>query len=517
MSVVILAMVLVTQVDAETPRTWQDPSIAFEAATADAKRFGQQAMFLRYVHFPIADETLLRWHIYSVNECVSDLRNPLVVRPEVLAGGHLVRWDLRQLAPRIESDDTPDVFRLLTTWDQVFDATIYVQLAEPIQRNIATPRYQARDGKWYHHKQLARDHVPDALFEPHASQLMDRTFTNSPLVSVYEFQRHILTTLDGGLYYEFLDLPDTVDELLAKLGANRERIKQQRSDIKAVSVVSGVTNSPRRIIVLPGIQSRASENQGLIWITEDFIAARLDATTDPARNLHGETHDASEIIIERPNGGHIYYLANGQGQRQDSAPDFIATDTTILASGDRRLQPARSCVVCHSLNQARGIRDFSKDIQSVLQGNLDYAAERNTLDGEQFDLLQRTLGQYEWNPGKLLSRSRDDYSDFMIRATGTLQPEDIGRITKAFFHEYWESPVTAYQACLELGIPTDSASAAANLTKHIPPRAEEITTGYLAEDIYIAALCRGKPITRANYLQVVLEMRRRFQPEYQEP
>lgn len=506
-AIAVILVLAIGQAEETPPQPWQSPAAAFQAAAVDAQSLGGNALYCRYVHMPVADENLLRWHVYTVNECVSELRNPNIIVPQILSDGHLVRWDLRQLAPSIRKDGTPDVFRLMEVWDKIFDETLSVRLVDPLKVKISVPPYRASDGKTYTFKLLQRDNVPDAIFEPSASQLMGYTFTNVPMVSLYEFQRHAMTTLDGGLYYEFLGLPATAKELLAMCGVERGR----SSEIKAVSLMSGVTNAPRRIIVARNTTSRPSDNQGLAWITEDFAHGAIDVETDPTRNLHGEKHDASEIIIERPNGGHIYFLANGSGDRQASAPDTIATDTTISASGDRRLQPARSCVVCHARNQERGVRSFTKDIQRTLAGRLDYAADRDTLTSEQIENLSKTAGMYEWSQDKMVSRARDDYSDFMIRATANLQPEDVGEITRLFFHEYWESPVNAEQACIELGL-VPGANPAELLSRSLPPRAVEVTPGLYPEDPYIAALCSGRSITRSNFLQVVLEMRRRLQP-----
>lgn len=507
-TIALLIALTLGQADSPPARPWQSPAAAFETAAADARSIGPNALFCRYVHLPIADENILRWHVYTVNECVSELRNPNIVIPQVLAEGHVVRWDLRQLAPSIRKDGTPNAFRLMEVWDRIFDETINVKLVDPVKVKIATPPYKATDGKTYTFKILERNSVPDAIFEPHGSALMAATLTNVPLVSLAEFQRAAMTTVDGGLYYEFLGMPSTSKELLDLFGVKRDRT----SEIKAVTLVSGVTNSPRRIIVARNTESRPSDNQGLAWITEDFAHGNINVETDPTRNLHGDKHDASEIIIERPNGAHVYYLADGQGNRQASAPDTIATDTTIERPGDRRLQPGRSCIVCHARGQARGIIEFQKDVQRTLAGRLDYAADRDTLTTDQIELLSRTAGQYEWSPDKMVSRARDDYSDFMIRATATLQPEDIGEITRLFFHQYWESPVTAEQACVELGLTLGEGDDPTSvLSKSLPPRNVEVVPGLFPEDPYIAALCEGRSITRANFLQVVLEMRRRLQ------
>lgn len=491
-------------------RPWSSPAAAFQAAAADATSLGPNALYCRYIHMPVADDAIYRWHVASVNECVSSLRNPNIVIPELLGDGHVVRWDLRQLAPGIRKDGTPDVFRLMEAWDRIFDETINVKLVDPVKLKIAVPPYKATDGKTYRFKILQRDSVPDAIFEPHATQLMNATFTNVPMVSLHEFQRHAMTTVDGGLYYEFLGMPTTSKELLDLFGVERDRT----SEIKAVTLVSEVTGGPRRVIVTRNTKSRVSDNQGIAWITEDFASATPGVETDPVRNAHGDKHDASEIIIERPNGGHIYWLADGNGDRQDSAPDNIATDTTITRPGDRRLQPARSCVVCHARNQSRGVVTFQKDLQKTLAGKLDYAADRDTLTTDQIELLAKTAGQYEWSPDKMVARARDDYSDFMIRATAVLQPEDIGELTRLFFHEYWESPVTTKQACIELGLTlAEEDDPAVVLSQALPPRAVEVTPGLFPEDPYIAALCDGRPITRPIFLQVVLEMRRRLQTD----
>jgi hypothetical protein len=164
---------------------WQSPTAAFEVAATDAQAAGPNAIYFRYIHVPVASERLLKWHVYTINECVADLRNPHIVLPEILADGHVLRWDLRHLAPRIRADGEPDVFRLMNVWDRIFDPTIYVRLLDPVHFKIATPAYKASDGKTYRFKVIKRDHSPDAIFEPHATQLMSTTLTNTPLVNFY--------------------------------------------------------------------------------------------------------------------------------------------------------------------------------------------------------------------------------------------------------------------------------------------------------------------------------------------
>ncbi|MFI4876966.1 MAG: hypothetical protein ACIALR_16555 [Blastopirellula sp. JB062] len=505
----LLLALLMAAGDETKPAAWHDPRAAFAIAAEDAAALGPSAQFVRYVFNETRDPDAVRWHVYTVNECVADIRNPAVVRPTLLAGGLVIRWDLRDLAPRTGADGSADVFRLMGVWDSIFDASLSVRLLEPIRIRIATPPYVASDGKTYRFKIIERDATTSDLFEPFGSRLQAVTLSNTPLLSLAEFQRAALQTLDGGKYYDLLNLPATSEELLALFGADRAAAERLRSDIKAVTVVSGVTHSPRRIIIIPGAASRPSDNQGLVWITEDFALATIAAGNDPARNLHGRAHDASEIIIERPNGGHVYYLADGQGRRQDAAPDNIADDDHFR---DSRLQPAKSCIVCHAINQERGLRSFAKDVDAALRGPLDNFGERGVAIDQAFDQTMRTVGQYRWNPRKMVDRTRDDYSDFCIRCTDTMQPEQLGDLTREFFVRYWEEPVDARQALAELGVdpPSDVDAAAQLLAKRCPPLPAEILAGVRPEDIYVATLLDGRAITRANFLQVVLELRRRL-------
>lgn len=493
---------------AEPPKVWGDPSAAYQAAIADATALGPNAWFCRYVWMPYADEQLYKWHLYTANECVSDLHNGHIVRPTVLAGGTLLRWDLRHLAPQIRADGTPDVFRLMAVWDSIFDPHLSVQLVSPIKIKIATAPYKANDGKTYSFRIVDRSTTTSELFEPYGSQLQALTLTNTPMITLHELQRRMLTTVDGGKYYDLLGLPSTVNELLAKFGAERNRAEQFRSDLKAVQLVSGVTHGPRRIVILPGQGSRPSENQSLAFLTEDFVLDTVAAGNDPARNLAGTVHDAGEIIIERPNGGHVYYLADGQGKRQDLAPDKIPVhDPNFI---DKRLQPAKSCIVCHAQEQSRGLISFQQQAVDSLGHSFD-AVERGAVEGVQIADPARLVGQYRWNADKLVSRCRDDYSDFAIATTGNLQPEDLGELTRQFFVGYWETPVDAREALCVLGQepPATVREASAQLRQILPPLNVEVVPGLLPEDPYIAALLKGQQITRQNFLQVNIEMRRR--------
>lgn len=494
----------------KAPAAWGDPRLAIAAAVADAQQLGPQAIFVRYIWNPVPDPAAVAWHTQVVNECVSAIDNPMIVRPTVLADGYLLRWDLRELAPRVNADGSADVFRLMEVWDRIFDPYLQVKLLAPLRIRIATPPYVASDGKTYRHKIVERSTTTSDLYEPSGSQLQAACLTNVPIVSLPEFMRACMTTVDGGLYYDFLDLPETLDELLELVGAERERAESQRADIKAVSVRSDITHAPRRIIVLRSIGSRPSENQGLVWLTEDFAKGELPPDVDPARNLQGRKRDAGENIGDRANGGHWYYLHDKDGRRQDSAPDNIASDKHFL---DTRLQPAKSCIVCHAIEKSRGIRSFAKDVDATLaHGPVEQVGERGVPLGQEFDQASRTVGQYHWDPRKMVDRARDDYSDFCVRCTGTMQPEDIGEMTRQFFTRYEDAAVTPTQACAELGIdpPADDQAAGELLRQRCPPLPVELLPGVLPEDIYVATLMKGRAIPRSNFLQIVLELRRRL-------
>ena len=88
------------------------------------------------------------------------------------------------------------------------------------------------------------------------------------------------------------------------------------------------------------------------WATFDFkksinlqnTVRQLDKDLDPPEG------DASERYGFLPNGLFAFWLQNGKGERQDTAPDFIAPDKrtpNVTSDNDGRVHIGLSCIACH--------------------------------------------------------------------------------------------------------------------------------------------------------------------------
>src|SRR5207253_2525217 len=77
-------------------------------------------------------------------------------------------------------------------------------------------------------------------------------------------------------------------------------------------------------------------------------------------------HQAEEHYLTLPNGLPVYFLGNAQGERQDSAPDFIGSDTSVLnVSRDGRIHVCLGCVRCHAGNVLQPIDDWARKNYTV--------------------------------------------------------------------------------------------------------------------------------------------------------
>ena len=74
------------------------------------------------------------------------------------------------------------------------------------------------------------------------------------------------------------------------------------------------------------------------------------------------------MIFTLPNGLQGYYLANGKGERIDSAPTAIVTDKN---ASDQTVRNGLSCMRCHE----RGMLTFTDVVRPTLQ-KLGNASER---------------------------------------------------------------------------------------------------------------------------------------------
>ena len=165
-------------------------------------------------------------------------------------------------------------------------------------------------------------------------------------------------------YYDWLALGKAEKDFQELIGADVKLAQKVRKEIAAVVARSGVTLNNRSM-------ERFATLTGSYWRTHDFKSSTfkqntlrlLDGDTDPPKG------DASEQYGSLPNELFAFWLQNDKGERQDAAPDFIASDGHATST-DRRVHIGVSCVRCHS----PGIQPIGDWMRSVYRGPVQLAS-----------------------------------------------------------------------------------------------------------------------------------------------
>lgn len=462
---------------------------AADAAVIDAARLP----FIRYVWIPDGDKADGAAVSFATNTAISKAAVP--VRPHVVAGGRLLRLDLLNLLPK-----DADLKRGVQLWEKLGgqDPYFYLRVQEKTQQ------YQADDGKTYSWRWAV-------AFAGHVDLktgviLQGLTKSASPVVRFDRFTVKTLTTLDGGLYYDFAGIEKSkkagqtdFQKFLADHGVDLDKAKELRADRRAALFRSGVTAKPRAIEEIQGLLGTAT------W-SEDIADNNLDPKAHPILTLLESKFDATEAIALKANGHCDFALFDGKGALQQVVPDNVAKDHTVPAPYTARLQPAISCIRCHS--QGKGFRTARNDISTLLKNAPEGEARFDILADVKGgrDALDRIAGLYRGNLDRL-ERGREDYSDAVFLSTGGLSVGEVSARIQRIQDAYQFSDVTPRIACRELGIGVDEDTAVSMLRKLLPP------VEY--EDARIGFLKAGVSITRADWEQVYADAALRSRPQYQ--
>jgi len=359
-----------------------------------------------------------------------------------IANGWMLRYDLRRLAPQAKQ-----LARLIETWDGL-------AIDDP-----------------YFHVPAANSKIQAAILAPHLEQpeAVALTALASSGGAIYRADWllvKMLSTLEGGRYYDFLQVDrgqpkagTQQTEWLATLGVFERQTQQLSADQRAGLFRSAVTGKPRRLDVFYGL----GRGGNLVSITHDISDDDVAAEKHPIRNLLNIADVAHEIIVERPNGLHAFALTNGKGEFVDSAPDNVASDSTIPAPHTRRLQPAISCIRCHGPTD--GWQPFSNDVQTILRSGLDVFTDLADKENTREQIIDRLAGLYAGDldaPDGPLGRARRNYLAAVFRITGgpRVGQDDAGKLSVvgsvsalcgAIYQQQRYDLVTPARAALELG------------------------------------------------------------------
>jgi hypothetical protein len=449
---VIVGWLFIDRVQGQEIGKWvPTPAEAVGWALGDLAAVGEaDRPFQRYVWLPPwADERWIAAVNFSVNTAAS--HSAVIQLATPCANGWLMRYDMRRLAPSIEQ-----LQKLLTTWDGL-------ALQDP-----------------YFHVPLINSKVPAAVLAPHLRQqeavaLAGLSLSTGAIYRADFLLVKMLSTLEGGKYYDFLQVPRKVaantnpqSAWLSTLGVFEATTKSLAADQRTAIFRSGVTGKPRRIDVFYGL----GRGGNLVTITHDIGDEDVDAGQHPIRNLLAFDDRGREAIVSRPNGTHAFALFDDSGNFVDSVPDNIATDHTVPAPHTKRLQSAISCIRCHGPHD--GYQPFGNDVQTILRSRLDVFSDLagNGVTREQ--VVDRLAGLYAGQldvPDGPIGRGRRDYSAAVYRIVGGAYGDAPSVVTAAsdhvsgIFANYRYDVVSPQRACMELGLSVEPNQGIAGLEK----------------------------------------------------
>lgn len=222
---------------------------------------------------------------------------------------------------------------------------------------------------------------------PAVAQLVSLTGTQSPIYFADWFVHQTASSADRVAgYYDFLGIGKAQKDFDKFAGVNPDEAQRRRTEIGDAVRRSSVTLKAREIY-------RENTFFGHRWTTRDFDTtgdkvAPEDRDNNPLRLLDQKAKNAAtEQLATLPNGLLAAWLANGQGVRQDTAPDKVASSRNMphYRGTDQRVHSYWSCVGCHTESGLRPVdgwvRGVYYDFNSPLQLNSpDYETrKRNRL------------------------------------------------------------------------------------------------------------------------------------------
>jgi hypothetical protein len=208
----------------------------------------------------------------------------------------------------------------------------------------------------------------------------------------------------GTGYYDFLGTK-TLRDFQNLVGLDEKLAEKLQKEMRAALARSGVAINNRGIV-------RFQTITGGYWATLDTINNK--AKRNAVRNLDKDLQfDAQEIYSVLPSGLFAFFLANANGDRQDSVPDNIAGDKTNPGN-DSRIH-FHNCVRCH----APGIQPIDDFVRRVYRAPLSLAVA----DKDQFRRLQRL---YFSDLERQVKKDQDEYAEVLFKLVG-LKPAEMAR------------------------------------------------------------------------------------------
>jgi hypothetical protein len=227
--------------------------------------------------------------------------------------------------------------------------------------------------------------------------------------------------------------PATADDFLAAWGI-------QNDPLYVFGTIEGASDVAVQRVRL--IENRPGAKRNYGWLTRD--SAVVAGPTDPLENLPNRAKfEAQELITGIPKwyagqSGMLqaYFLADGNGKRQEKAPADIVVDHTGLRGVE--IRNTVSCIACH----AQGINPVASDAFREYIGAGARVAFKDKAEQEATD---RYLGS---DVAKEVAANQQAYAEG-VRLCNGMTPEET---TRAFVDivRLYDAPVTLDQAAREL-------------------------------------------------------------------
>lgn len=514
----------------------QRPNEAVEIALQDLLDYGARNAsnqpFVRYLWFPTPTELTEAELAYTLNTAVSHAQFPYKA---VRISPNLFRINLAELAP--EKDDFE---RLVQIWendlprhnfwfntirDGKFTITEKqkVKKTKTIEEEVKVP---VKD-RWGNHArdqwgkpQFTIKKVPKTVeveveedvtkeIESEVSEfaihtgldkmLLLATLTQSsvPIYHGPDFMVRALTTIDGGLYYKFVNMPKgkngktDLQAFVELLGGNPDE-QARKKDASFVAVpISGVTHKPRLVEYFYGNkETRPGVGPQLITIThdlrnEDVQGGKLTRKTI-LRNLLNFKGTAYEGIGSRPNGTFLFGLWNDKQELIDSAPDFVAKDNVFPGI----LQSAISCIGCHGPNDGR--QPTINGIKNITRGYLDIFDDESS-DKDPRETINLLVSMYKGDLTYPLMVTRNTHAQAVYQMTGGKSVPGIAASLRALHNEHLFAPITPKKVMLDLGYFVETEEDAVRLFGRILPPLPPNRYGISPEDPFLGQIREWDP------------------------
>jgi hypothetical protein len=339
------------------------------------------------------------------------------------AGLWVLRIDLREY--RID----PTVYEKLADADKFYHAQVVVETTEekPWPGGVYAP-----ENKYYAPgaftlqtkvKKVQKTALAPILTEGAGLALTGDlvTWTGSavPVLPLEWFLNQTMAAVDRTPnYYDFLGVKNEKD--FQKLVGFNEKVAADfgLTELREAVADSGVTLQPRAI-------RRDEKIGGSLWKTIDFDKAvdRKNPLRVLGKDIEAD-YTASEQFGHLANGLWATGLFNKSGERQATAPDTIASDSTSKST-DRRVHVCISCLRCHADGGLQSIDGWSRNLfQPPLK-----------LTSPDFDIQKKLKQQYVRKLEPFIEADRQRYEVAIKEATGGWKSGEYA----AAFSEAWSA------------------------------------------------------------------------------